>query len=211
MLGSGTALAGEDAGRIPPIRLSFGAFSDIEALGRAWVDLEARSDASFFQSWGWIGTWLGCLPDSVSPWLLRAELATETVGLAVLCRGTKTRHGVLRSNGLFVNETGDEELDCLTIEYNGILADRRYAPEVIRAAFDFFIDHDQGWDELYFSGVDASYPGIARQSGLRVRIVGDEPCDYADLDAVRRNGGDYLGLLSNNTRSQIEIHLNKIV
>jgi hypothetical protein len=40
---------------------------DLDRLGQGWRTLEARSDASFFQSWGWIGCWLRHLPPDRQP------------------------------------------------------------------------------------------------------------------------------------------------
>ena len=38
-----------------------------------WLTLEARSRASFFTSWAWIGVWLDTLPPTVQPRLLQAH------------------------------------------------------------------------------------------------------------------------------------------
>ena len=32
-----------------------------------WCELEARADAPYFLSWGWIENWLACLPPSARP------------------------------------------------------------------------------------------------------------------------------------------------
>ena len=47
----------------------------------------------------------------------------ETVSLALLgANETRRRRGLVRSRGLYLNETGDPRFDALTIEHNGILA-----------------------------------------------------------------------------------------
>ena len=114
----------------------------------------------------------------------------------------KTRHGWLQSRGMFLNETGDDRYDSLTIEYNGILADKRHAEDVIRFTLGFLVEQVPEWDELYLSGVDAGYQSLAQNASLSVHVIARSPCRSVDLDAVRDSGGDYLACLSRNTRSQ---------
>lgn len=180
---------------------------DIEALGAAWRDLEARSDGSFFTSWHWLGCWLRCLPKSIGPKLLTVRDGSQTVGLAILTRRRRVRHGVFVSHGLYLHETGLPEQDALTMEYNGILADRRYGEAVVQSALDGLLRLDVGWDELMLSGLvsDAAEadPAMARKLGLRVWVRDRKRFDFVDLEALRRGGGDYLAALSGNTRHQI--------
>jgi len=79
-----------------------------------WRALEARADASYFQSAGWIGTWLRQLPGDVAPDALVVRDGERIVGLAITCRASHSRHGFVRSQGLYLNETGRPELDALT-------------------------------------------------------------------------------------------------
>ncbi|MBV9815787.1 MAG: cellulose biosynthesis protein CelD, partial [Alphaproteobacteria bacterium] len=70
-----------------------------------------------------MGTLLAALPPTSRPKLLRGCANGATVALALLgADDTRRRHGLVRSRGLFVNETGDPRFDALTIEHNGILA-----------------------------------------------------------------------------------------
>ena len=109
---------------------------DIDALGRMWRELDSRAAASFFQSWGWIGCWLRVLPAGALPRLLELRAGGRVVGLGVLGLGEGVRHGVVRTRGLFLNETGDPDCDRLTIEYNGLLVDPAFGDRVEAQAFD---------------------------------------------------------------------------
>lgn len=179
---------------------------DLDGLGRAWRGLESRADGSFFQSWSWIGVWLRSLPETIVPQVLSVRAGGDVVGLGIVVRRRVVRHRVLAADGLFLNETGDPAFDHLTLEYNGLLRDRRYADAVEAAAFRFLAGVP-GWDEVYVSGVvgDArsACEAAARRAGLGVRLIDLKPCDCVDLDAVRAAGGDYVAGLSRNSRQQL--------
>lgn len=185
------------------IDVTFAPVVDRGAVARMWEDLEARSDGSYFQSWGWIGTWLDLLPAGLQPHLMVARAGREVVGLAILCRRTVKRYGWLPSRAAFLHETGDPDLDCLTIEYNGFLVDRRCGGEVERAMLRALVDADPAWEELMLSGVEPRYADYARDAGLGIVDRAAQPSLYVDLDAVRSGGKGYLGQVSSNTRQQI--------
>lgn len=183
--------------------------NDLEYLGRKWRDLEGRSEPSIFQSWGWIGTWLRMLPPSLVPRILVVEVENRIAGLAVVFFRVTRRHSWLRSRGVYLNETGNSSYDALTIEYNGILAEKTAAAGVIAAALEFLVEQKTDWDELFVSGVDARYQSYIRDASLSMHLISRQPCAYVDLDAVRESGGDYLACLSRNTRSQLRRALRR--
>ena len=99
------------------------ALPPLAELEREWRRLEAAGNPSFFTSWHWIGTLLSALPPASRPKLLRGSAHGETVALALVgANETRRRRGLVRSRGLYLNETGDPRFDALTIEHNGILA-----------------------------------------------------------------------------------------
>jgi hypothetical protein len=178
--------------------------ADVEDL---WLDLECRSDCSFFQSWAWIGCWLRHLPRSFSPRVLIVRDGSLVVGLGVLIANRRRRHAFVRSNGLYLNQTGDPYYDLITIEYNGFLSARNMARLVLRRCAEWLVARCEDWDELYLSGLvpvwTEIFREIAAEIGLGVRVRDKKPCDLVDLDAIRAQGGDYLARLSRNTRYQV--------
>ena len=179
--------------------------ADIATL---WRDLEARADASFFLSWDWIGCWLRESP--VSPWLIAAHHRDRVVALALLLPSRLRRHHVLRTNALMLNQTGDPELDIITIEHNGILVDRAFGPAAMRACVDFLIrnrraDGGLDWDELHLGGLAApeELRPLADQTGLMMWYYAYKPSWVVDLAKLRESGGSYLDSLGANTRYQI--------
>jgi CelD/BcsL family acetyltransferase involved in cellulose biosynthesis len=111
-------------------------------LEREWRQLESAANPSFFTSWHWIGTLLNALPPASRPKLLRGAVHGHAVSLALLgTNETRRRRRLVRSRGLYLNQTGDPRFDSLTIEHNGILA---------AAEWELVI-----WDELigWFAGL----------------------------------------------------------
>src|SRR5580704_16900044 len=96
-----------------------------EDLRGTWTDLESRSDCSFFLTWEWIGTWL-TTTSNLSPLLLSVRDRTEIVGLALL-QPARLRRNLISTEALLLHQTGDPATDSITIEYNGILCDRKHA------------------------------------------------------------------------------------
>jgi CelD/BcsL family acetyltransferase involved in cellulose biosynthesis len=172
-----------------------------EELEPEWRSLESRSrECSFFTSWCWIGAWLAKLPGGLDPRLVRVESGDRVVGLGVLVPRAVRRRGVLRSSALFLNCTGDPELDELSIEYNGLLAETGLEREVTQQALESLLAQE-GWDEWFLEGLAQPAtlditppPGVRFVSGRR------HPCWYVDLEELRASGRDFIETLDSNTR-----------
>ncbi|MCX5744158.1 MAG: GNAT family N-acetyltransferase [Proteobacteria bacterium] len=164
-----------------------------------WNALEGVGHPSYFLTWGWIENWLACLPREDTPRLAVIRDGDAVVGAFFLGRRLLWRHHVLPSRGAFVNTTGVENQDELCIEHNAILC----APDRVWSLADVveLIPHD--WDELFLPGIDrASIANLTVPDGYRVVIDRETSAPFVDLERVRATG-DYLSLLSANTRSQI--------
>jgi hypothetical protein len=113
------------------------------------------------------------------------------------------RKHLFKSRGWFVNATGISAFDRIYIEYNGFLCKK---PEDFRF-IDILKSLPNSWDEFYLPGLDTrSFPGRAALGDIYPykTIVNDDLLSpFVDLDIVRARGGDYLSLLSANTRAQI--------
>jgi len=182
---------------------------DIDSVGQEWLDLQARSACSFFQSWAWIGTWLRCQPAGAPIHVIRVADAGRTVGLGLVASHRVARHGgLLRSQRWCVSETGDPSRDALTIEHNGFLFDSSMAGEALLGKlFDGLSAPGPSWDELVISGVESTLvPGYLRASaasGLSAVVRWSKPYYYVTADDLAASAGDYLAALSGNARYQI--------
>jgi len=147
---------------------------------------------------------LESLPKAVAPQLLKVERDGVTIGLGILSSRLVVRHGLLRSRALFLNDTGDSSLDEITIEHNGMLAERGSDGIVAQALVNYLLRKQSGWDELFLDGLGK--PGIFETVDLghaQLRSISRRACHYVDLNGLRQSGGDYLSLLGKNTRYTI--------
>jgi len=183
---------------------------DKARLELLWRNLEKRADASFFQSWHWIGTWIDCLPVDIVPELLQVDRGGMVVGLAVLVPRTVYRHGCVRSKGLFLNRTGDPRLDSLTIEYNGFLAERGAEHEVAQAGMEVLLAGRKDWDELFLDGIHEPevFGGFSTEK-TQLHTSKLDACRYVDLAALRGNGQEYVAALGQSTRYNIRRSLRE--
>lgn len=172
---------------------------DRNSLAQRWQTLEARSNASFFLRWTWIGAWLDSYP--VTPELIAVtDERGEDVALALLGHAMAPRP-LGRAATLSLNQSGDAAADRPYIEYNGLLAARGKEETAAQAVLAALAGR-QDWRVLRLSGVVPGSPLLQGPARRRVR-VDVSPVYQVDLDAVRAAGGDYLSLLSANTRGQI--------
>ncbi len=162
-------------------------------LGTRWRDLEADSDASFFQSWSWVGCRAAeRFPDPV---LIEAREGGQTLALALFNR----RRSLLGAT-LHLNETGDAVHDSPFVEHNFPLHRRGHAAAA--AACLAAALHGLG-RRVVLGGTDAAGAALARRlPGCAVtRQV--RPAPYVDLAALRAAGTPHEAGLSANTRQQL--------
>jgi CelD/BcsL family acetyltransferase involved in cellulose biosynthesis len=189
------------AGRIVFRREALPPLSELEG---EWRSLEAAAHPSFFLSWHWIGTLLTALPSASRPSLLRGNADGKTAALALVgASQTRRRHGLVRSRGLHLNETGDPRYDSLTIEHNGILAAPDCAAATWEGLVEWFAALRGEADELHVSGSLWRLPASALQRyGL---ACGETPVPSYSLDLTRlkESGGEPYAALSANARQQL--------
>ncbi|HEU0031232.1 MAG TPA: GNAT family N-acetyltransferase [Kofleriaceae bacterium] len=166
----------------------------LERIELIWRALEHRSRPSYFLTWGWIENWLAMLPPDQRPVLGVLRDHDRIAGALFLGRQSLVRHRVVPSRALYANATGVTGYDELCIEHNQILGD----PISIRQLIEVLPDD---WDELCLPGFDARVLGEV-PDGHRVVVEREVAAPFVDLAQVRA-AGDYLALLSANTRAQI--------
>jgi hypothetical protein len=172
---------------------------DLARLESRWRALESTSDASFFLGWTWIGSWLastGARPD-----MLTIEQDGKDIALALVGHSID-RRALGGVPTLWLNQAGDVEADRPFIEYNGLLVNSSHSSAANNAAIGAIMARGD-WKALRLSGVMPP-PSLKRDAGFRRWTCRDtSPVCFIDLDAVRTANGDYLSLLSANSRNQI--------
>jgi CelD/BcsL family acetyltransferase involved in cellulose biosynthesis len=173
------------------------------ALEHEWRTLETFARPSFFTSWHWVGTLLAALPRTGRPSLLRGVAGDGTVALALLGGGVShRRNGLVRSRGLYLNETGDPHFDALTIEHNGILAAAGREAAVFDAALAWFAGLRAEADELHFNGSLLRPPEEAVEGRGLGRVETFMPSYSVDLSQLSPTG-ELDPVLSANARQQL--------
>ncbi len=174
---------------------------DRAGLAAAWQDLQARADHSFFLSWSWVGTWLAGLPAATEPLCVTARAGGAVIGLGLFVPRRVVRHGVIRARTLHLHETGCPDDDQLTVEYNGLLVDRRAPHEIAAACLAALAPRTDLWDELWLGALAPGWPDWAGAAGPAPWPWKTSPCRWVDLTALGTS--DYLDTLSANTRQQV--------
>lgn len=178
-------------------------FERREEVREIWLRLCEPVCRSYFLSWSWVGVWLDALPHDLPLKLALLKDDGEELGAFFICRAPVTRQKVIKSKGLFLNTTGRLAFDELFIEYNSIPGPD-LGPEGLALLLEAL---PTGWDELFLQGMDAgAWPGNALEhlpDKYRLVVDREVPSPYVDLEKVRQNQGDYLGLLGSKNRAHI--------
>ena len=189
---------------IGDVEFSHEALPPLATFEREWRALEARARPSFFTSWQWIGTLLAAVPPAHRPNLLRGTARGETVGLALLGSGvSRRRRGLVRSRALYLNETGDQRFDSITIEHNSILAPAGQEAAVFNSALAWFANRGDVADELYISGSVLRLAETAVEGRGLGRRETALPSYSVDLGLLSSSGGELYRVLSANARQQL--------
>lgn len=185
------------------IAVAFVTAPPLSELEQLWLQLEAQADGSFFTSWSWIGSWMRVLKQPAQPLLLRATRGGQVVGLALLVGHRCRRLKVLPSRCLYLHATGDPTQDEITIEHNGLLVHREGRAQIEAAMYAQLLKETQRWDQLLLPALTVSPALTAMLSPSMVLREHSQSSYIVDLREVRGRDGDYLSMLSSNTRQQI--------
>ena len=137
------------------------------------------------------------------------------LGLALLGFGTQTRHKILKSRLIAINQSTDADFDEVAIELNGFFASDKAR---FSESFDYLLRdlaERPDWDELRFSGLidtrSHEAQSLAAKHGLKVRIAGRRPTYSVNLESIRQEyAGNYLATRSANTRQQLRRSLRAL-
>jgi CelD/BcsL family acetyltransferase involved in cellulose biosynthesis len=171
---------------------------DFSGLAPLWLDLQGRSDGSFFQSWAWTG----CLAEErfAEPWLLSARRGARVVALGLFNRGPRPRFGLSRP--LLLGESGEPDRDSLFVEHNGLLTDRAESPDVAAQCWMALGESALRRTVWVLSGVPETAPA-ALPVRRRVKVLARRPAPYLDFGRLGGSDVPLLEHLSANSRQQL--------
>jgi CelD/BcsL family acetyltransferase involved in cellulose biosynthesis len=185
------------------IRVSIGPLPDLAELKTLWQSLEQRANGSVFVSWPWISTWLRMIQPKFVPALLIARLNGVAVAAGLVVRRHVWRRNLLPVHCWILHATGDDSIDGICIEYNGLLFDPAYRTTAWRAVVAHFLDRATGADEFRLDGVPQELVVAATAGGARVRETYRQKSRHLDLQTIRDAGGDFLPQIGSKTRANV--------
>jgi len=175
---------------------------DLVQLEKEWLDLEARSDCSFFLSWTWVSTWVAAFDPACL--VLRVALDSKIVSMALLTKSQFSKWNRFTSSRLHIHQKGNPVCDQVWTEYNGFLAEKGHRAQAIAASMAYLISEFPGWDELVVGAMTKDEAELLeRTSSLQRHDLWKSPAYGVDLTRIRNQKQVYLESLSSNTRYQI--------
>ncbi len=171
-----------------------------------WCELQLHADYSYFQSWGWIETWLDLIAIKLQPVILRVWYGHTLVGMGLFVSKNIKRRVIFRARAMYLNEypfSGNN----MTIEYNGLLVAKNHEPDVYTEAINYLLRTYKTRDELYFGAMlehTASFvTGETFDEEINCLINEESFSRSVDLLALQPGIENYLTSLSRNRRGQI--------
>lgn len=162
--------------------------------------LEETQDPSPFLSAEWIESWLSIRQEQLGT---RALLWRDERGSVVGCALASIqggRIGWFAVRQAFLNASGGMEVAS---EHNDFLAVERYRRAIMEDLIQWQLA-EESIDEFAVVGGRRRLTDLVSSIWPSRRVDGySSEAPYVELDAVRSSGGDYLALLSSNTRGQI--------
>ncbi len=191
---------------MPAYSVKFHELTDSEAIHQHWLDLQERSECSYFQSWGWISSWLNQVVDDMQIMVLQIWSGQLLIGMGLFVPANVKRRLVIQSKALFLNEYpfGDKNM---VIEYNGMLAANGFEHNVYEQLVQYFNNELKKCDELNFDGIteEVAFTYLDQKSGssIKFEILEESTSWQVELSGNHTTLDQYLLALSRNRRGQI--------
>jgi CelD/BcsL family acetyltransferase involved in cellulose biosynthesis len=194
---------------LPDYNVSSDPVTNLAELESEWLDLQGRTDCSYFQSWGWIETWLRQIAMDLHPQVIRVRYGEVVIGLGILVQRDIKRRLVIRSHAHYLNEYPFNDRN-MVIEFNGLLAERAHETAAYTEVINYVFQTDKRCDELFLGAIDERarralpvppLPELAKGISLKERE--ESPAWALDLDRLGPGIETYLATLSKNRRAQI--------
>jgi len=175
-------------------------YIDLTRSLKIWEEILNTCEHTFFQSTSWIKCWLESLEGKHDIKMIVGY--HDDIAVCIFFAGLhkQFRRGIIFSNTININMTGNPEFDILFIEYNKIIANSNIDISLndLKDSLSCYY-----WDELKFDRVSNSFnmflgDNQSNDDSLSVHAVKSY---FVDLDKVRN--GSYTAMLSSNRRQQI--------
>jgi len=177
-----------------------------DELEPEWLELQHRSDCSYFQSWGWIGTWLKQIALELKPVVIRVWHGESHVGTGLFVSRDIKRRIFVQSTAMFLNEypfNGNN----MVIEYNGLLAAKGHEASVYAHTANYLLKTYRKYDEFNFGAIKCSGTAdvLLNHPGRDIKTIVNKRATTwgVDLDGIPPGTDGFMSVLSKNRRAQI--------
>jgi CelD/BcsL family acetyltransferase involved in cellulose biosynthesis len=180
-----------------------------DEIAEEWCALQACTDCSYFQSWGWVGVWLRRIAADFKPQVVRVRHRDSLVGLGIFVHRDIRRRLFINSNAMFLNEYPFNGRN-MALEYNGLLAHPDHWQAVYTEVIQHLFGTDAGLDEVFFGAIDVDavalqdllHP-VCQQAQISQQLLEESYTWAVDLDSIGSGMKAYLDTLSKNRRAQV--------
>lgn len=180
-----------------------------EALEPEWINLQKRANGSYFQSWGWIETWLKQIAIELRPVVIKVWSDESLVGLGLLVSADIKRHLFVRTKAMYLNEYPLKGKN-MVIEYNGLLAENGCEQAVYVQTIKHLLNlkKQNRHDEFYFSAIEegSAVDFLRTFKDKHASVILNEKSLSWQVNLTKIGAGlnGYLASLSKNRRTQIK-------
>jgi len=169
---------------------------DLQQTKAIWLKLSEQCQPSFFNSWGWVSIWLTCLPKSTNLEFVVHFHDENPICCYFLGVKRTIENKIFLKKRAYLNCTGFEEFDNLTIEYNApLIANNENLDEI--NLFSALKDIE----EFHLPVSTLEYKSVNNKLLSRIESL---PSYWIDLNKIRDKDNDYISLISKNKRNQIK-------
>ncbi|MBC8386241.1 MAG: GNAT family N-acetyltransferase [Gammaproteobacteria bacterium] len=179
----------------------------LEELKENWLEIETVAQPSFFLSWDWMSNWI----ETYAPELvvITAHYQNKLVAIGLFTYSTEKRHKIISSKQLRLNQTGNNDLDQIWIEYNDFICIPEHQHHAINASIQMLQKKTYQWDELIFSmSPSLRYESLLSEN-FQIKVIDKTPCYAVDLSKIRASKHPYIETISANSRYQIRRSIRK--
>lgn len=191
---------------MPDYRVESCAIEHLEDIEQEWESLQQRANHSYFQSWGWIGTWLNQIAIDLQPMVIKVWFDESLVGMGLFVSKDIKRRIIFHARAMFLNEYPFDGRN-MVIEYNGMLAAKGHEDAVTIETAHYLLREYKEHDEFCFGAVAEEFFPLSpeKQSieGVNCVINEESTSWYVDLESFSTGIEGYLASLSRNRRGQI--------
>ncbi len=170
-------------------------FTHYDLVEETWTSLEKNAQVSFFNSWGWVSTWLNCLPENTNIEFIVSYDDHQPVCCFFLGIKSAFEHKIFYKKRGYLNSTGLSEYDEIVIEYNNILCNKRHNHQ-LSEIFLRLSDIEEFRLPITYN------LELTNSAGFYTRQI-DRLSYWIDLTKFS-SADEYLKLLSKNKRQQIK-------